>query len=257
MDKASLLTKKLEIITEGAKKEYKIIRECFIGAFLFGSQNYGLEVKDSDIDCLIVLNCKTTVNIPRMIQNEFGGKCFLYSVSNFLDTVEQRDLRSLEALFGPYQIIDHKYVDLFENFKASYVKFITFASLAYSFYNKCSEHVMNINSHKKGSYYYNKRLYWAIRIVDQIEQLKDNKKSFIDCFHYINVFNFNFDLRDLKTGDYLLSAEELIKLDSIFDTYLRLVREQGYYKPVKKELELISNLRIAIALLAPDERLLK
>ncbi len=88
-----------------------------IGVFLYGSQNYGLEFENSDVDTIAYVRpsplymTKHDKFYKDEIQFYDGGKCVLRDVRTILrNLITQSDALAYETLFTPYNRVNDLYV---------------------------------------------------------------------------------------------------------------------------------------------------
>lgn len=91
----------------------------WVGIFLQGSQNYGLDYEGSDIDTKaillpsfedFVLNAKPISTTHVMENNEH---CDFKDIRLMFETIKKQNVNFVEILFTPWMILNPKYVDLF------------------------------------------------------------------------------------------------------------------------------------------------
>jgi predicted nucleotidyltransferase len=119
------MTKKEKIIAR-LKEHWAVAaqrynEDNFIGIFLYGSQNYGLDTEESDIDSIllycpsfreIVLNCP----ISSEIHLENGEHIVIKDIREYTKQVKKQNISILEILFTEYFILNPKYVKVWNHY---------------------------------------------------------------------------------------------------------------------------------------------
>lgn len=95
------------------KQDLAISDDNFIGIFLYGSQNYGLDYKESDTDSILIIHSadksKQELSTPT-------GKAKVYTLKYFIYRLKQGDLECYEILYTKYKILNPVYEDFFIDF---------------------------------------------------------------------------------------------------------------------------------------------
>lgn len=97
-------------------KEYQSnFKQDWIGIFLFGSQNYGLDDEYSDVDSRILVNYHSSLFYKTMdFMRPNGEHVELIDSKDFFLNLRRMDIQALEILFTEYKIINPKYKKLWE-----------------------------------------------------------------------------------------------------------------------------------------------
>jgi predicted nucleotidyltransferase len=107
------------------KSDYNSFSELgleIFGIFLYGSQNYGLEHENSDIDVKLIYfpeksdeKGKVEAEVKAYIREDVAdGKVVLATYNEFLDGLKTSHPTCLEILYTDYYIINHKYTNIWE-----------------------------------------------------------------------------------------------------------------------------------------------
>ena len=112
-------------IMDKIKEHYAEALEMFpesriVGIFCQGSQNYGLDVENSDIDTKLIVTptfddlayVRKPVSTTHIRQNE--EHIDLKDVRLYIETFRKQNLNFVEILFTPYCIINPKYADIWQ-----------------------------------------------------------------------------------------------------------------------------------------------
>ena len=92
----------------------------FLGIFLYGSQNYGTELKKSDIDSKIILLptfndfCLSPEMVSKEITLSCGEKIDIKDIRLFRQNCMKHSINYIETLFTEYYILNPKYENLFK-----------------------------------------------------------------------------------------------------------------------------------------------
>lgn len=163
-----------------------------IGVFLYGSQNYGLDTDKSDYDLIkIVLESPT----PRQEFRTVTGILKIYTLEYFIKRLQRGDMECYEILCTPYRKINPIYENIWYDCVDQLLSVIDYALLYRALRKKLIEHFDHILWIKKGTdkRYNRKRLYWAIRVHNQINLLLEGI-TFADSLKYSG----EYDLKSIK-----------------------------------------------------------
>ena len=169
------------------RKDYiELNRKCkvvFVG--LFGSQNYGLDDNDSDIDCVVVtmpslddlISGKT--DVKTLTQSEFSsdssddGQVKLMDIRDFAKQLAKGSFVNLEALFSDYVIVDDSFRDFYNVRNKIYDRYIWhYQNAVYgAIHHILNYYEMNACSNEENKQ--SKRMYEALRLKNLYNQLMD------------------------------------------------------------------------------------
>lgn len=195
----------------------------FIGLFLFGSQNYHLSTEESDIDCILLL--KDSTGFPKEAVTEYG-KIKIYSLEKFIKLLSCGVPQAYEILYTKYRIVNPLYEVALQNFISNLSDSLDCEKIKAQLYKKLEEHfyhILWIINKKTNQKYNKKRLYWAIRVYNQIQRLNEDE-DLSSSFVYIENIEMDLDLIQIKSQDNFLSAEK-------FSDIYRLLKEAIRVKP--------------------------
>lgn len=187
------------------QKTLNISNDNFIGAFLYGSQNYGLDYEDSDIDTIILIR---EANKPKQEKYVSAGKAKIYTLKYFIYRLKQGDLECYEILYTKYCIMNPLYIEYFADFVQKFSMCMNYERIMCALYKKLDEHLCHILwmlKNPEGARYNKKRLYWALRVNDQIERLAAGE-DFASSLIY--KLKDDYDLRKIKTEVNHLSLKQ-------------------------------------------------
>lgn len=183
----------------------KITNENFIGTFLYGSQNYGLDYEGSDIDTITIILESEKAKQELTLKN---GKAKIYTLKYFLYRLKQGDLECYEIMYTKHNIINSIYANEFSRFVQEFSKCMNYERIKNSLYKKLDEHLSHVlwvlyNPEK--ARYNKKRLYWALRVQNQLQRISDGED-----FKSSLVYNqtLDYDLRKIKTITNHLSIKD-------------------------------------------------
>ena len=138
----------------------------FIGIFLYGSQNYGLDTEKSDRDAIIII--KEGKNASREVSYK-NGVVKIYTLKYFLFRLQKGDMECYEILYTPHRFVNEKYEVVFDKFVTSFTKEINLDRIKHALALKLSEHLSNVGwlpFGYNGDKYHIKRAYWCYRVFD-------------------------------------------------------------------------------------------
>ncbi len=218
---------------EYIKQSLPIADNNFIGIFLYGSQNYHLEYEHSDVDS-IVLVC--SADNPKQEVSTSSGKIKIYTLNYFIYRLKKGDLECYEILYTKYKIINPLYKKSLAKFIQDFSGCVNYERLKYSLCIKLEEHLLHvfwiITKNEEKARYNKKRLYWAIRVCNQLGRLIDGEE-FESSLIYRDTIGY--DLMKIKTITNYLSPKDARK---IYDYLVEFIRSQPYYsKDVSDEEE--------------------
>lgn len=183
-----------------------IPNEDFVGIFLYGSQNYGLDCEGSDIDTILIVR---TSDKPKQELSTLVGKTKIYTLKYFLYRLRQGDLECYEILYTKYKIVNPVYVDLFETFVKDFSSCMNYERIKSALYKKLDEHLCHVlwmAQNKENARYNKKRLYWAVRVCNQLQRICDGE-DFASSLRYRALSKY--DVLKIKTTINYLSIKDL------------------------------------------------
>ena len=203
---------------EQAKQTLQINDEDFIGIFLYGSQNYELDYDKSDTDSILLIQ---SANKPKQELRTSTGKIKIYTLKYFIYRLKQGDLECYEILCTKYSILNPLYKSQFTKFSQEFLNCINYERVKYSLLIKLQEHLdcvlwMFLNPEK--ARYNKKRLYWAIRVCNQLQRINDGQDFKSSLVYYPSL---DYDLLKIKTITNYLSIKEFNELYKYLVKYLR------------------------------------
>lgn len=205
------------------KRSFGISEDDFIGIFLYGSQNYKLDYEDSDVDSILIVRSadkqKQELQIP-------SGKVKVYTLRHFIYLLKQGDLECYEILYTKYKILNSLYEGYWTNFVQDFSNHMSYERIKRSLCNKLDEHlhhVLWIMINKDNARYDKKRLYWAVRVCNQLSRL-NNGEDFESSLIYMELIGY--DLMKIKTITNYLTSKEL---SEIYKHLVEFIRSQPLY----------------------------
>lgn len=104
------------------QKHYDTLKEKgyeIVGVFLYGSQNYGLDYEDSDVDTKAIVLPKFkdfVLNMPPVSQSitiRDNDICDIKDIRNMFDCFKKQNINFIELLFTKYKILNREYEELY------------------------------------------------------------------------------------------------------------------------------------------------
>lgn len=206
-----------------AKQDLAISDDNFIGIFLYGSQNYGLDYEESDADSILIVHSadksKQELSTPT-------GKVKIYTLKYFIYKLKQGDLECYEILYTKYKILNPVYENSFMNFIKEFSEYMSYERIKNSLITKLDEHLCHVlwmMINKENARYNKKRLYWAIRVCNQLQRINDGE-SFESSLVYRDLLGC--DLMQIKTVTNYLSIKEF---SAIYKHLIEFIHSQHRY----------------------------
>lgn len=178
------------------RKDYiELNRKCkvvFVG--LFGSQNYGLDDNDSDINCVVVtmpslddlISGKT--DVKTLTQAEFSsdssddGQVKLMDIRDFAKQLAKGSFANLEALMSDYVIVEKSFTDFYnERFKI-YMRYVwNYQNAVYgAIHNLLKQY--NVHTDDVDKTRQQKRMYEMLRLNVLYEQVMDGDIAYPEFY---------------------------------------------------------------------------
>ena len=205
------------------KQDLAISDDNFIGIFLYGSQNYGLDYDGSDTDSILLVH--SADKAKKELQTS-TGKVKIYTLKYFIYRLKQGDLECYEILYTKYNITNPVYEECLINFIKELSDCMSYERIKYSLYNKLDEHLCHVlwmMVNKEKARYNKKRLYWAIRVCNQLQRTNDGE-SFESSLVYRDLIGY--DLMQIKTATNYLSIKDF---STIYKSLIEFIRSQRRY----------------------------
>lgn len=205
------------------RQTLSISDDNFIGIFLYGSQNYGLDYEESDTDFILIVHSadksKQELSTPT-------GKIKVYTLRYFIYRLKQGDLECFEILYTKHKILNPAYEDSFMGFIKKFSECMNYERIKNSLVNKLDEHLCHVlwmMINKENARYNKKRLYWAIRVCNQLQRINDGE-SFESSLIYRDLIGY--DLMQIKTATNYLSIKDF---STIYRSLIEFIRSQRRY----------------------------
>ena len=115
--------------------------ENYLGIFLYGSQNYGLDYEGSDLDMIAIV---LAASKPRYNVATPTGKMKVYTLKYFLHRLQLGDLECYEILYTPYRLVNPTHSTAWEAFVEDISNTICYSRIQYSLLKKLDEHINHI-----------------------------------------------------------------------------------------------------------------
>lgn len=101
--------------------DYGIKEKQLLGIFLYGSQNYGIETEDSDVDtkAIIIPTFEELLFSPMKIKElhlSNGEHCEILDIRHFISNLLKQNINFVETLFTEYYWVNPFYEDLWNKF---------------------------------------------------------------------------------------------------------------------------------------------
>lgn len=214
------------------KQFYNTPEDNFIGIFLYGSQNYQLDTEESDVDTIMLVH--TADKAKQEIDVECG-KLKVYTLRYFISRLKKGDMECYEILYTKYRLLNPIYESAFLYFVDRFTECMNYDRIKRSLWLKLDEHlchVLWIIRNEDNSRYNKKRLYWAMRVANQLGRITDGE-SFESSLVYES--DDDYDMVKIKTITNYLSLREFNDIYRELNQYL--LRQFRYTSEVTSEEE--------------------
>lgn len=214
------------------RKEYiELNRKCkvaFVG--LFGSQNYGLDDEESDIDCVMVTmpsldeliggkpDVKTLTSAEFSPDASDDGQMKLMDIRDFAKQLENGSFVNLETLFSDYIIVDDSFKDFYNCRNKIYKRYLwNYQNAVYGAVGNILRDYKRVKSSdddSKDELRQSKRMYEILRLENFYAQLMNKSdipaeyrpEFYITCLAERSLLgNIKYGLKD--SGEFLEMAE--------------------------------------------------
>ena len=213
------------------KNSLNIDKNNFIGIFLYGSQNYSLDYEGSDIDTIILVR---EADKPKQEITVSVGKTKIYTLKYFIYRLKQGDLECYEILYTKHCIINPLYMEYFADFVQKFSACMNYERIMCALYKKLDEHlchVLWILKNPEGARYNKKRLYWSLRVNDQIERLAAGE-DFASSLIYKQ--KDDYDLLKIKTEVNHLSLKQF---NIVYKNLIQTLRNRPQFSTIISDSE--------------------
>lgn len=200
-----------------------ITSDNFIGIFLYGSQNYQLDHAGSDADTILIVQ---VADKPRQEMSVENGKTKIYTLDYFLRRLRQGDLECYEILYTRHRVVNPIYEQTLTDFVRDISGCLNYDRIKRSLIWKLDEHLCHILwiiKNDDGSRYNKKRLYWAMRVRNQLERINAGE-SFEPSLVYQS--ESDYDLMKIKTIPNHLSMRDF---NHIYRDLMSVVKSSPRY----------------------------
>ena len=232
-------------ITERLKKHYEAAAAHFgehrvFGVFLYGSQNYGTNTPDSDVDtkCILVPNIEDLAIKPLKVTHLSvdGEVCECMSIMHMVDNWKKQNINFVEIMFTPFFKVNPNYEDFWIEGPDGYEE--------YALDEKKSERVAHYDMRKavysmayqaihtlKQDPTDRKKIMNAGRITNSLLLLTDNSK-----LNYNNVIRATPEVAGIRTGETEIPENYVEILLGILNGMIACA-DKGEWAPDPKEQE--------------------
>lgn len=212
---------------------YDITSPNFVGIFLYGSQNYGLSTSQSDVDTILIVK---KADSPKEERDLAQGKVKIYTVKYFLHRLQKGDLECLEALCTKHKYVNPIYDQDYIAFARDFIHVLNYERTKRALQFKLDEHLNHIfwNIRKTNDRYNKKRLYWAIRVQNQLERI-----CIGESFESSLIYNSNrpYDLLAIKQTSNCLSLRELNEIyNDLYKYFISLPKWSNKVLPEEEKI---------------------
>lgn len=182
---------------------------------LFGSQNYGLDDSNSDVDCVCVVlptlnNLIDSAPISKEIATD-NGKINLVDIRNFAKQLESGSFVNLETLFSRYCIVYDEFKEFHSKRYDIYMSFHSeFKRAVYFCTRNAIKKINNAQEDKKC-----KLIYEALRFGYLYKKIRE--ESFCNLNFYVDDLRTRCELGFIKCGDLSFVGSKINELSKYLD----------------------------------------
>jgi len=232
----------MSLVMDELNKQYDFIKtqypeENIVGIFLCGSQNYGTDLPDSDVDSKVLL--APTLN--DIYQNKKGDnttrifpgtneQIAVKDVRSAFSEIKKQNINMLEILFTDYCIINPAYRNIWTELTAQkekiarynpYLAVKTTKGISFEFYNKLYKEDGTVNRKMASN---------LIRVDNYLKNYID-KKPYKECLQPKDeVFNYIMQIRTGEMGEHsaqIFADAAFANIKILADTYCEKEGEKG------------------------------
>ena len=194
-----------------------------LGIFLYGSQNYGTNKPDSDVDVKVVVLppfedfcLKSTNPYTKEFELPSGEHINIKDIRIYRDNILKQNINSVETLFTEFYILNPKYETLFNEYLVANREYISKINRSKAVMS-ISHQALHTLSQSKGDV---KKFYNAARLKFFLEKyVKD--VPYEECLRpQGEEYEYLMSLRAKEGTDEVIAEEDIIELSQFFKDYI-------------------------------------
>ena len=147
-----------------------------LGIFLYGSQNYGIDTEESDVDTKAII--VPTINdlclektVSRELHLDNGEHCEVKDIREMVKMIKKQNINFIEILYTNYCLINPKYNRIWREYFIKNREYISHMNERYTIMSTCGQAIHTLNQDKtNGKKYANglRLYYFLISYLDKM-----------------------------------------------------------------------------------------
>ena len=205
-----------------------------VGVFLYGSQNYELDYKGSDVDSKAIvlpsLNDIVLNKQPVSTTIDMGDNCLcdVKDIRKMFECFKKQNINFIELLFTQYYVLNDEYKELYRPMLDNneliarynnYASLNCMSGMALEKYNALTHPYPSIKDKIDKYGYDNKQFHHIVRLVDFIQRYVTNEP-----YKYILIPTDKQHLLDIKKS-YIYSLEDAKKMSKEHCDFIKKVKD--------------------------------
>lgn len=241
------LKEHLEAVLEKGYNESQIL-----GIFLYGSQNYGTNTSNSDVDtkCILIPTLEDLClcrPISKEIHLENGEHCEVKDIREIVANFRKQNINFLEILYTPYFWINPMYEKIWFDYLVNNREFISHYDMNRALQSICGQAIHTLKQDKTNGKKVSNglRLYWFL-------------KEYLDGNDYNKCIYLDKDrrkiLKDLKNKSEIKDIKQVDELIYNFENFKTLIINPVYDKTSNEIDDIMNNFILAAVRVLDEER---
>jgi predicted nucleotidyltransferase len=226
-----------------------------LGVFVYGSQNYGINTPNSDVDTLAILlpsleDLCLEDAVTRTITLSNGEECVVKDIREYAKMVKKQNINFLEILFTDYCWINPKYNSLWRKYFVNNAELLSKMDAKRGGISMLCQAINSLNKIPLNGDNFGKRYANALRIYHSFKRLEagENYKDAIDMSFDPELCEF---LIDCKQNRKIPTREDIYNLSGLLQT-MRERLDVSKQKPNEEAIAALDN--AVVALITNDKK---
>jgi predicted nucleotidyltransferase len=226
-----------------------------LGVFVYGSQNYGINTPNSDVDTLAILLpsledlcLKDAVTRTIILSN--GEECVVKDIREYAKMVKKQNINFLEILFTDYCWLNPRYNSLWEKYFVNNAELFAKIDVKKGGISMLCQAINSLNKIPLNEVSFGKKYANALRIYHSFKRLEagENYKDAIDMSFDPELCEF---LIDCKQNKKIPTREDIYNLSGLLQT-MRERLDASEQKPNEEAIAALDN--AVVALITNDKK---
>jgi predicted nucleotidyltransferase len=226
-----------------------------LGVFVYGSQNYGINTPNSDVDTLAILlpsleDLCLKDAVTRTITLSNGEECVVKDIREYAKMVKKQNINFLEILFTDYCWINPKYNSLWRKYFVNNAELFSKMDVKRGGISMLCQAINSLNKIPLNEVNFGKKYANALRIYHSFKRLEagENYKDAIDMSFDPELCEF---LIDYKQNKKIPTREDIYNLSGLLQT-MRERLDASEQKPNEEAVAALDN--AVVALITNDKK---